>query len=278
MDLLRNENDYVFSDRYPERSEVYRRFDERSAEARRALPCRLDLPYGPHPRERFDLFAGSGGPLVIFIHGGYWRSLSKERFGFVAAPLVAMGFTVALPGYPLAPEVTLRSVFDSVRRSVPAILAAAGKRAWIVAGHSAGGHLAAMLAAMDWSAAGIDQPACLPISGIFALDPLIETSLNRDLGIDETLAAEMSPLRRPTPQGGVRLVVGAAETPGFLKQSADYLSYCRSAGCDAALVQLSGRNHYTIVGELWEERSAVARQFSLLARGFGWEERAGERP
>jgi arylformamidase len=278
LDLLRNESDYVFSDRYPERNEVYRVFDERSAEARRTLQCRLDLPYGLHPRERFDLFSRSGGPLVIFIHGGYWRSLSKERFSFVAAPLVRMGFTVALPGYPLAPDVTLQSVFDSVKRSVPAIFAATGKRPWIVAGHSAGGHLAAMLAAMDWGAEGIEQPACLPISGIFALKPLIDTSLNRDLGIDETLAAEMSPLRTPPPHGQVRLVVGADETPGFLKQSADYLTHCRGAGCDAELVQLSGRNHYTIVGELLEESSAVAQQFALLARGLDREERAGERP
>jgi arylformamidase len=267
LDRLRNERDYVFSDRYPERGEIYRLFDERSDEARRSLPCKLDLPYGSHPRERFDLFPGSGGPLVIFVHGGYWRSLSKERFSYVAAPLVRMGFTVALPGYPLTPDVPLRGVFDSIKRSVPAIFAAVGGATpWIVAGHSAGGHLAAMLAAMDWREQGISQPACLPISGIFALDPLIETSLNRDLRLDEALAAEMSPLRTP-PCGPLRIVVGADETPGFLRQSADYFAHCRSAGRDAELVQLSGRNHYTIVGELLEESSVVAQQFALLACG-----------
>lgn len=269
MERLRNERDYVFSDRYPERDGIYRLFDERSEEVRRSLQCRLDLPYGSHPRERFDLFPGSGGPLVIFIHGGYWRSQSKERFSYVAAPLVRTGFTVVLPGYPLAPEAALPRVFDSVKRSVLAIFAdIGGAMPWIVAGHSAGGHLAALLAAMDWREHGIGQPACLPISAIFALDPLIETSLNRDLGIDEALAAEMSPLSMAAPYGPLRILVGAEETPGFLRQSADYFAHCRSSGRDAELVRLSGRNHYTIVGELLEEGSVVAQQFASLAHSL----------
>lgn len=259
-----HEHDYVFRDRYPERDAVYALFDDRSARARRELGVLADIAYGPHQRETFDLFPGArGAPLVIFVHGGYWQSLSKDRFGFVAAALVRQGFSVALPGYPLAPDVTMNAVIDSVGRSVPAIFETASRIGlappfWIASGHSAGGHLAVTLAIGDRDAKALPFAGCVPISGIFDLEPLVETSLNRALRMDVHQAAALSPARMARHCGKLVALVGEAETPGFLAQSQNYSSHWRACGGDALLLRLRQRNHYTVLCDFLEERSEIA--------------------
>lgn len=269
-----NEAGYVFRDRHPERGEVYRRFDEASAAARATLGGRLDLPYGPHPREKFDLFAGpAGAPLVVFVHGGYWQSLDKERYSFVAVPLLASGFSVALPGYPLAPEASSETIVASIRRCLPAIVAALGTPpAFAVAsGHSAGGHLAAMLAMAE--APPVPIAACVPVSGIFDVEPIVETSLNAALGLDAVRARAISPIHL-RPPAGCRLVaiVGEAETSAFVAQSQRFSTHWRAAGGDAELVSLAAGNHYTVLCDLLEGRSLIAEAIVGAAAAFGREE------
>ncbi|MBL8584278.1 MAG: alpha/beta hydrolase [Rhizobiaceae bacterium] len=266
---------YVFRDRYPERTEVYRRFDEASAAARQTHGCRLDIRYGPHPRETFDLFTGkSGAPLVVFVHGGYWQSLDKQRFSFVALPLVARGFAVALPNYPLAPESPPEAIVGSVTRCLPAVLGALGAApsSIIATGHSAGGHLAAMLSL------GHPVAACVPISGIFDVAPLLHTSVNAALALDAARAAAISPISRP-PRRGCRLValVGGDETAAFTAQSESYVRHWRDGGEVAELVSLGGRNHYTVLCDLLEERSRIVAEIVRAADAFRREERGIER-
>lgn len=254
-----NEAGYVFRDRYPERTEVYRRFDEASAAARDRLECRLDLSYGDHPRERLDLFpAGPGAPLVVFVHGGYWQSLDKERFSFVASALAPLGFAVALPAYPLAPEVDVGRIVASVARSLTVAVEALSDPPpfCIVAGHSAGGHLAAMLALRPPSQ--IPVAACVPISGIFDLEPLLATSLNAALGLDGPAARALSPIRQPPGQCRLVAYVGEDETQDFLRQSRDYAGHWRGQGRQSDCIGLRNRNHYTILEDLLEERSVIA--------------------
>jgi arylformamidase len=275
---LANEAGYVFRDRYPEREHVYRRFDEASAATRAALPCRRNLPYGAHPRQVFDLFAaGKSAPLVIFVHGGYWQSLDKDRYSFVAAALVQRGFSVALPNYPLAPDASLEAIIESVGGCLPAILEALGTPTpfWIATGHSAGGHLAAMLA-LTGEAGNVPLAACAPISGIFDVEPLVETSLNAALGLDRERAAKLSPMRRPPPGCLLTAFAGAEETPDFLAQSRQFAAHWRASGETAELVSLRDKNHYTVLCDLLEEQSEIAEGITRAAQAFRREEKRVE--
>ncbi|GAB5471109.1 MAG: alpha/beta hydrolase [Rhodospirillales bacterium] len=262
--MLVNEPDYVFRERYPEREEVYARFDAASAALRRDRAGMIGLPYGQHPRCRFDLFPGAtAGALVVFIHGGYWSSLSKARYSFVAAPFLQQGTNVALLGYPLAPEVSIGEIERHVLKGLDAVfqrLAEQGRKpyAWVLTGHSAGGHLAAC-AAQAWNARRPALSGLVPISGLFDLTPLIATSLNAKLKLDRARARAYSPLFRPPAVAPLTLVVGGAETPGFLKQSRLFLEHCRHSGhCDPQLVERPGANHYSILMDFLKPQSAIA--------------------
>ena len=107
--------------------------------------CRLDIPYGPHPRQRYDFFPGGvASRCVVFIHGGYWQALDKSFFSHMAAGANAHGFDVAIPSYRLCPEVSLADIVDDMT-AFCAALGAAGHRHIVASGHSAGGHLSACL-------------------------------------------------------------------------------------------------------------------------------------
>lgn len=262
---LASEAGYVFRERYPEREEVYARFDAASALVRVALPFRQNVPYGIHPRETFDLFEPhAGAPLLIFIHGGYWQSLEKDRYSFVAGAMAREGFAVALPNYPLAPETPLEAIVESIGRSIPAIVGSMRTPPpfWVVSGHSAGGHLAAM-AALSAPSGLPPLAACVPISGIFDVTPMVETSLNATLQLDVGRATALSPISRSPLSCRLVAVVGAEETPDFLEQSRRFTSHWETSGAAAHLKTLPSRNHYTILCDLLEEHSEIVRQIIL---------------
>jgi arylformamidase len=204
---------------------------ERSAAARNRLAKRLDLPYGPSARQRIDLYpaAAERAPILSFIHGGYWRSRDKSEFAFIAEPFVAAGITVAMPEYDLAPTVTVAAIVEQMVAAHAWLYRnAAGHGAdpsrLFVAGHSAGGHLAAMMAATHWK----DIDAALPpdlvkgayaVSGLFDLMPMLHFSFNADIGLDAASAKAMSPIEHapawPVP---VRTAAGALESDEFRRQ------------------------------------------------------------
>lgn len=264
-----DEEGYVFRHLYPEREAIYRSFADSSAATRAALVCRRDIVYGAHPRQRFDLFPGkSGDPVLIFIHGGYWRSQAKESFSFVAKPFVAAGYSVALIGYPLLPDVAFSVLCESVRAGTAAALETIvdmGLRPafWTLAGHSAGGHLAAFLAGLDWPRHGPPR-GCLAISGIFDLEPLLATSLGGMLGLDSAAAASFSPLRIMRGQGRLLAAAGAAETEAFQAQSRAYAAHWSAQGGEARLVWLKHRHHYDILCDLMQSRSELVDHYQTF--------------
>ncbi len=262
--MLANEQDFVFRQRYPERGAIYVRFDVASAALRRENQGLLELPYGANPRCRFDLFLGkAGAPLVVFIHGGYWQSLSKERYSFVAAPFLREGMNVALLGYPLAPQATIADIQGHILSGLDAVFGALAEQAhmpeaWAICGHSAGGHLAAS-AAQAWSARLPRLCGLVPISGLFDLEPLIETSLNETLNLDLESARALSPLLQSPAEAPLTAVVGAAETSGFLIQSERFLEHYRRSGrSDGRLVLLPEANHYSILLDFLQPHSQIA--------------------
>ncbi len=273
-----DESDHVFRDRHPERQDVYALYDAESERSRNELSCMLDLPYGRHERMTFDLFPGPrDAPLVIFFHGGYWQSLDKRRFSFVAGALSARGFSVALPNYPLTPDVSLERCVASAASSVPAIFEALARLGaqpsiWLTLGHSAGGHLA-ICAGKSASQAPARFAGMVPISGIFDLQPLVGTSLNKALKLTLSRAARLGPVNDDLPAVSYRIVVGGDETEGFVGQAEKLRQKLSRAGRDVTLERLAGRNHYTVLKDLLSPDSSVIRVIEDLI-GVGGGDRA----
>ena len=243
-----------------------------SRHVRRRLQFGGDLHYGPGPRERLDLFTPatpSPWPIVIYVHGGYWRANDKQDSSFVAASLVPLGIAVAVVDYPLMPGPTMDSVVGSVRTAAAWLHACAAglgldaSRLFVV-GHSSGGHLGAMIAADGWQTeygvpADIVKGACL-ISGLYDLEPLRHTRVNEWVRLTARSARRNSPqFHLPRPNGRVVVVVGGRETDEFRRQSRAYADACVHAGMNADLMELRGRNHFETPEGLHRSQSLVAR-------------------
>ncbi len=261
----------------PDHPQWLARYTELSEKARASLLPRLDLRYGPGPRETLDLFAPAGAArgTFVFLHGGYWRALDKSDFSFVAAPFVAQGIAVANVNYDLCPVVSIATIVEECRRAV-AWLAREGmahgadSRRIVVGGHSAGGHLAAMLLATDWATAGLERDPVaggVSLSGVHDLAPMVLFSFNADLKLDAAEAARLSPVRlQPRGRAPLLLAVGADETPEFIRQARilwDAWPACRPAGAVAPLI-VPGRHHFSVVVDYADPASALTRQTLAL--------------
>jgi arylformamidase len=226
-------------------------WDARSARLRAARPQHLDLRYGPAERSRIDYFvADPRGPVLAFIHGGYWQMRAKETFGFLAVGPLAHGINVALLGYTLAPDARLDGIVAEVRaglRWLAAQLVRYGGDAerFVISGWSAGGHLAAM---------SLAEPAvrgALAISGIYELEPIRRCYLNDKLRLDADEARRNSPLLNlPRESPPLILAYGGAELPELVRQSEDFAAARTRAGLPGRSVALAGHNHFTILEEL----------------------------
>ncbi len=256
----------------------FERYLRESERVRTAHACELDLAYGTHPRDRLDLFAAPtpGAPLFVFIHGGYWRRLDKTYVSFVAERALAAGAACALLNYPLAPLASLDNIVESTRRALvwlatESARANARPNGFIVSGHSAGGHLSGMLAATDWEDYGLARGlvgGVLAVSGLFDLEPLRHTHIDEWLQLDDDSVARLSP-QCHAPRGPMRVVaaVGGNESAEFIRQSVEYETFCAAAGNEASSLVLPGRNHFSVLYEFLDERSALSRTTSELLGG-----------
>ncbi len=229
-------------------------FEREGAEAVQALRPALDLPYGPHPRQRFDFFAAPQAVATFaYLHAGYWQARDKSQFRFIAPALVAAGFDVAIVNYPLCPDATLEALTDAVRDFVPAVLGSrgAGPTRLIAVGHSAGAHLAAELALTDWAARGVPTGAIagvMALSGVYDLEPLIATPLNDKLRLDIAAARAASPIRRV--RGGLPpalFAVGAHETSAFRAQNAAMCAAWEEHGNSGRELLVDDADHFSLL-------------------------------
>jgi arylformamidase len=253
--------------RVPEAVQILARWAASSAAVRERLPHAADVAYGPEPGDRLDLFPAAGGapdprgaPVLVFIHGGYWRALDKSDHSFVAEPFVRGGALVLVPNYDLSPRVTIASIAVQCARALAWAWRHAGEhggdpRRIAVVGHSAGGHLAAMLACCDWSRVDAALPAApmrgaLAISGLFDLDPVQRTPfLADDLRLAPQDVARISPARFPAPRGPVLACVGGEESPEFIRQNGLLRERWGAAAVPVSEV-LDGFNHFTVLDDL----------------------------
>ena len=218
--------------RIPEHLRILQEWADRSAAAREALPATLDLAYGSDPAERLDLFPTTAprAPVLVYIHGGYWRALDKRDASFVAPPFVAAGAMVVVTNYALCPAASIEEIVRQQRAALAWTWRHAAEHGGdpariVVAGHSAGGHLAAMMLATDWPAVAPDLPAdllqgALSLSGVFELEPLRHAPfLAPDLHLDAVAAARLSPIALPAPKRPLFALVGGDESEEFLRQN-----------------------------------------------------------
>jgi arylformamidase len=267
------EKEYDNRTRVPEHPEIFARWTRAGADYRAAARgAELALSYGPSPRQSIDLFPGKNAdaPLVLFIHGGWWRSLEPTMFSQLAAGPNAHGITVAVAGYDLCPHVSIATIIEQMRAAC--LYLWRGRRQRImVAGHSAGGHLAACMVATDWKALAPDAPADLvpagyAISGVYDLAPLVHVSQNQDLRLDEASAHAVSPLYWNVPAGrSLDAVVGALESSEFLRQSRIIAEAWRQGMVETRYEELPGANHFTVVDPLEDAGSAMTRRVVELA-------------
>ena len=251
-------------------------YAEQSAVARATLPCVLDVPYGDHPDETLDIFpaAKAGAPVFFFIHGGYWRLLSKDDSSFMAPAMTAAGATVVSINYSLAPAVTLDRIVDQTRRALAWVYRhIAGHhgdpRRIHVSGNSAGGHLVGMLLAVGWHAAhGVPEDviqSASPLSGLFDLEPLVHTHINAWMHLSPADALRNSPLAH-LPRIGCPLLVsyGESETAEFKRQSDDYLQAWRLRGFVGEYLAMPGTHHFDIILQLRNPASALTQAIFRL--------------
>jgi arylformamidase len=234
----------------------------RAAQARGVQPARLDLAYGSAPAETLDYFpaearAGEASPLLVFIHGGYWRALDKADFSWVAPGYVAAGISVAVLNYGLAPKTPLGEIVAQVRRCLAWIHTRAQDLSVdpariFCSGHSAGAHLTAMMLATDWTTVSPGLPrallaGALTISGLFDLEPLTRAEfLRHDLALDAAAARQLSPAYLPLKSAGPLLrAVGALESGEFHRQSELIAQHWPSV-CTTAVLDVPDCNHLTV--------------------------------
>ncbi len=253
--------------RVPEHAAYFARWAAQSALARNSLSCEIDVPYGPAVRERLDAFAAPGAgrrgaaPLVVFIHGGYWRALDKSQHSFVAAALHDAGAAVVLPTYTLCPQASIPEITLQMVRAVAwswrhARRLGADPARISVIGHSAGGQLAAMMLACAWNVFDPELPAdlvkgALGLSGLYDLQPLRHTpSLQEVLRLTPAQVRAASPARLPPPaQGRLCALVGGLESGEYLRQNRlIQQAWGRERVPQAATV--SGLNHFSMLDAL----------------------------
>ena len=253
----------------PEHPQFFARWGESSVRARSTMTCYLERRYGDMPGEMLDLFPArkGDGTCMMFIHGGYWRSLDKQDFSFLAPAWVDAGVSLAVVNYDLCPKVTMEEIVRQMLR--------ASRWLWLhaeqygmdqdrlyVCGHSAGGHLTAMMMSALWPVFDARLPkdlwkGGLAISGLYDLRPLPHIDfLQPDLRLDEASALRLSPaFLPPATRCPVMTCVGGDESSEFHRQNALLGERWRAAF--AGDVAMPGTHHFSVVDGLAKQSSAL---------------------
>jgi arylformamidase len=253
----------------PDHGQYFARWAEGSARARSTMTCHLDLRYGDAPGETLDIFPArkGDGSCLMFIHGGYWRALDKKDHSFLAPAWVDAGVSLAVVNYDLCPKVSIADIVQQMLR--------ASRWLWLhaedygmdqdrlyVGGHSAGGHLTAMLMCALWP---VFDPALpkdlwkggLAVSGVYDLRPLVHVDfLQADLRLDEASALKLSPaFMTPATRAPVMTCVGGDESSEFHRQNALIGERWRSAF--AGDIAMPGQHHFSVLDGLADQKSAL---------------------
>lgn len=273
--------------RVADSADLLSRWAQASALVRERGNCQLDLRYGADSGQTLDVFApdpafaGGFAPVLVVIHGGHWTALDKSDYSFLAASFADEGALVVVPNYDLCPGVSIERIAMQLTEAIAWVWRHAAEHGGdpsrvVLAGHSAGGHLAAMLSACDWKRVAKDLPrrlvqGAMSVSGLHDLAPLRRVPfLQSALRLDAASVKRLSPVHFPAPAAPQTLfaVVGAQESEEHLRQSR---LIQRAWGARAVPVceVLPGCNHFTVLHDLADPQG----RSHLLARqllGLRW--------
>lgn len=243
----------------PDAARYGRENREASDRARSLLDGALDLPYGPGPRNRLDVFPARGralardglAPVLVFVHGGGWRTLDKSVYSFVAPAWSETGVVTVLPSYGLLPEVPLVRMIDEIRAVIRWVADHVREHGGdpervVLAGMSAGAQLSGMALAHPPTARHVRAAALA--SSVYDLEPHRWHGRHDDMGLDDALVARASPLHnlpvdRTLPMS---LSVGADETPEMIRQTRDYHAALAARGQPVTMIVEPGRHHLNL--------------------------------
>jgi arylformamidase len=229
-------------------------YEERSAAARAMLGDRV------HELADGSCVAADdrSNPLLVFIHGGYWQALSAASSVYLAPGALAHGWSFAAVEYTLAPAATLAEMVRECSAALTAISAVLSPSLVVLAGHSAGAHLAAMVSLVGASPLPVARTVL--VSGVFDLRPLVRTSVNDLLGMDEGVAAAVSPRLLPVVgRQDVTVAWGDNDTEAFAQQSRSYAAHLADAGVRVSSFECVGRHHFDIVDDLVDPDTELGR-------------------
>lgn len=220
--------------------------------------CELDLPYGQHERETFDLFLPDAAPkgLLVFVHGGYWMAFDKNSWSHLAAGALAREYAVAIPSYTLAPEARISTISQQISAAIEKASGMVAGPIYLT-GHSAGGHLVTRMLCSDikWKGCFAERIAgVVSISGVHDLRPLLKTTMKDELVLDEAEANTESPLlHNDVLQVPVTAWVGGEERPVFIEQS----QWLARDWLQAEVVIEPAKHHFDVIDGLADETSAL---------------------
>jgi acetyl esterase/lipase len=284
------------------------RMDPAEILTRPAKPPDLMVRYGPDPDNIADIRLPSGGepgrppsgnerPMIVVLHGGFWRlTFDRAHTGPMAAALAAEGYLVCVPEFRRAgpardgwPE-----IFDDVAAAIdrlPGLVAAVAPGACdpgrvVLAGHSAGGHLALWAAGRHLLPRDVPwhpEPGAQPrIAGVVPLAPVCDLAACYRLGLGGGAAADLlggGPEQQPQryaladparliPLGvSVRIVHGIADDQVPCQMSRSYAARACAAGDDTVLTELPKFGHFGVIDPRSAAWPAVLAAFRGLAGG-----------
>lgn len=241
----------------PNFAEVVSLYGSRSEETLRRIP-HSKVPFGTRPEEHVLLFTPDSQvqpkSLLVFFHGGYWQELSARDACFPANALVARGIAYAAVNYTLAPHALLETIVAQCCNAVDVLARRFPGTRIVLAGSSAGAHLAAMLMSIEWRDWGMAEApfsGSVLISGIYDLRPLVRTYVNEALRLDVGRAGQLSPMLRAV-RSPVDTIVcwGEHETSAFKWQSTGYAEYLERAATRVSTYEVASKNHFDILFDL----------------------------
>ncbi len=239
--------------------------DQASASYRSTHNGTIDLSYGPGHRQAWDIYPGTApsAPCLVFLHGGYWQMNGRENFACVAEGFAPHGWSVALPGFTLAPEANLEQIIAEIRTALGWLQDHVARyklgNKIIVSGWSAGAHLAALALAHPLVSAG------LAIAGVYELAPLRDTYLNAKLSLTDQQIETLSPARLPVVNKPLTIAYGSAELPTLIEEAQGFHQKRANAHAPGSLLPVPNANHYTILDELRNPSGLLTRAALDLA-------------
>ncbi|ACI92106.1 putative esterase [Afipia carboxidovorans OM5] len=252
----------------PDYLDIFERWARESAEFRAQARHYFELTYGSNPAQKIDLFLSGrdNAPLVVFIHGGYWHSLDKSDFSYIARPYIDAGLNFATINYRLAPSVKMEAIVSDVRNALLFLHNTGGcyGYAWkhiYVTGSSAGGHLTATALSTDWVRYGVPpdlvRGGCA-LSGLYDLEPILLSYLNDKVQLDRQDVRDFSPIQNlPRKASPLLLAVGGDESDEFQRQQANYFAAWQSAGLSVEVIEQTNGHHFDMCDRLGDRDNVI---------------------